>query len=431
MWSWSWRILGRAIAKLVLAAWSEVTLRSGILGALAGRVDAQLQPWPDGPVERDPHPFQLAIESLSALLLAVGYAAAGIAGYVLLVPLFIAAQVPIKAWQDFIVNKVLKTFLIDSVGDVKTYLDDSIQALNMRDRVERTVDWLATHGGCTDIVVIAHSQGAVVAFDALSSGGIEHIGNVRKFITVGGALNKAWDLDKACLRIRGTLPEHIFWLDIWSPYDPVPGEQLDRAGGPGSRPLVEPNATTQQLFHWDEQDVRSGVTTSAPPSGPLPRRLYNRMNVLVEHDGYWQNGEQFLSRVAQEIDQVGGYYKDSRFAFAAADQHDRISRRRLRLTTLVGWRLAAMALFAAAMLVRARDGTLLADGRLALGAIRPLGLGTIFDSVGASVHDIVTTPVLNPLSILWMASLGRLPWEPRGFASPPRDGFAFVTVTLA
>jgi hypothetical protein len=408
---WSWHILFRAIGKLILAAWSEVRLRSGLLGLFARRVDAHTQVWPAGPVETRPGSLQLAIESLSAIALAIAYGIAGIAGYVVMVPLFVAAQVPVKAWQDFVVTKLLRTFLVDSAGDFKTYLDDSVQALNMRGRVERTIDWLITHGGCSDIVVIAHSQGAVVAFDALCGGGIENLSRVRKFITVGGALNKAWDLDRENLRIRGTLPGHIFWLDIWSPYDPVPGEQLNRSAAAGSAPIVSPDRATQERWHWHENYVTPGVTTMTTPSGPLPRRLYNRMNVLREHGEYWRNGEQFLSRIAQEIDMVGGYYKDSRFAFDDASQQQRVTRRRLRLTTLVGWRLGAISLLLSALAVRGLAGTLPHDGQVALDVVRPLGVGTVLDAFGTSVHNLVSNPVLAGASIAWISTAGRLPWE--------------------
>jgi hypothetical protein len=100
------------------------------------------------------------------------------------------------------------------------------------------------------------------------------------------------------------------------------------------------------------------------PTGPQPREVTNGMNVLTDHGGYWRNAEQFIARIAQEIDDPDAYYQDSRFVFP--DEKERSKRRRLRITTLVGWRLAAMFLYAVAVLGRVTHAgwtRLEADGR--------------------------------------------------------------------
>ncbi len=348
---WSFRILWRADAKLIeQAAYRWRLLLARVLGRpIDGRQ----------PAYSEPGLFGTFIELVSTALLIGGYTLGGIAGYIVLLPLIVIAQVPIQRFQQFVIVNLIRPFLVDAVGDFSTYLQDDIQALNIRGSVASTIDWLVDQEGCDQVVVLAHSQGTVVAFDALASRAPAHIDKVKKLVTFGEALNKAFELAHQ-QRLAGTLPGHIYWLDVWAYYDPVPGGQLVRDGTPT---LVKPDPVLATRMHWNESTVHWGAP-DGPPSGPQPREVTNGMNVLTDHGGYWRNAEQFISRIAQEIDDPDAYYQDSRFVFA--DEKERSKRRRMRVTTLVGWRLAAMWLYAFAVLGRVTHGgwsRLEADGR--------------------------------------------------------------------
>jgi hypothetical protein len=91
------------------------------------------------------------------------------------VPLFAIAQIPIQRFQQFVMVNLIRPLLVDAVGDFTTYLEDDIQALNIREQVATTIDWLVDQEHCDQVVVLAHSQGTVVAFDALASQSPAHI----------------------------------------------------------------------------------------------------------------------------------------------------------------------------------------------------------------------------------------------------------------
>lgn len=408
MWKWSWTVLRRATGRLGLTLIRSVTipLLTAPLVQLWPSAGSRRLNWENDREQLDSF-WARSVEAAHALLLGIGYLIGGVLGYLVLVPIFIAAQIPVGPWKDFLVTKVLSSFLMYGLGDFKTYTHDDVQALNMRRRVDQAIDWLATQGSCAKIIVIAHSQGAVVAFDALSSDGARHIDRVSKFITVGGALNSAWALVPDGKRLRGKLRSHIYWLDIWSPFDPVPGEQLDRGD-----PVVEPDDAVWKRYGWTEARVRGKPDRSVPvaqqgrPTGPHPRAVRNTINILSEHDAYWRNDEQVLSRLAQEIDVADGAYGNSRFALTRTDHLARVEQRLVRVMTLAGWRLVAMASFAAAILSRALFGgtdRLIADGRSVLGIASAIGLDSVVKGVGdviaegARVGGVLTSETLSRL----------------------------------
>jgi len=348
---WTVRILWRADAKLIeQAAYRVRLLAARVLGRpIDGRQ----------PAYSEPGLFGTFIELVSTVLLIGGYTLGGLAGYLVLIPLLLIAQIPIQRFQQFVMVNLLRPFLVDAVGDFTTYLEDDIQALNIRESVASTIDWLVDNQGCEQVVVLAHSQGTVVAFDALASKSPAHIDKVKKLITFGTALNKAFELAHQ-QRLAGTLPGHIYWLDVWAYYDPVPGGQLVREG---PTKLVDPDPALAERMHWNESTVHWGKPPGVP-TGPQPREVTNGMNVLTDHGGYWRNAEQFIARIAQELDDPDAYYQTSRFTFA--DEKERSRRRRFRVTTLVGWRLAAMWLYTFAVLGRVTHAgwpRLEADGR--------------------------------------------------------------------
>lgn len=362
---WALRSASRALHRL----WVEAADRVRLIAARLGRPSAAR------PVARsDPGLLGALVELLSTVLLALLYLAALPLVYVVVAILFIVSLVPVQRWRSFTLTRLIEPFLVQGLGDFATYLEDDVQALHIRRGIEDNLRWLADEGGCDEIVLVAHSHGTVVAFDALANGDAPHRDRVRKLITVGAALNNSWSLYPDEPRMRATLPSHVYWLDVWSYYDPVPGGQLRRAIA--GAPLVAPAPELRAEMRWYEEYVNPGAVpdgSRAMPTTAVPRQVTNEMNVLTDHDGYWRNPEQFLSRLAAEIDVPSAYYQRSRFHFG--DLWRRTRRRRLRVTTLVGWRLAAMAAFAGAVVARvARSGVeqLVRDGRGVAGWVREL-----------------------------------------------------------
>jgi pimeloyl-ACP methyl ester carboxylesterase len=263
--------------------------------------------------------------------------------------------------------------------------------------VEEAIDALVDADGCDEVVLVAHSQGAVVAFDALTSGGIAHIDRIHRFITVGAALNKAWTLEEGSKALNGALPATVErWVDLWANYDPVPGGPLKR---------------------------RFPVVKS--------ERLTNAINVLTDHDIYWRNPEQFLSRVAQEIDAPETHGpteppRSSRFWPGDDRQAVLVERRANRVHALVFWRCAAFGLFVVAVFDRLRAATgpgslpgldrLARDGRAMWAAVR-----------AAPGVDVPLKPVeaIGAWVDRTLANLGWA-WEPIGMVTVALVGFAVI-----
>lgn len=352
--------IGRTIARqLAVAAvshlpdvWRHVALGGRKPGSFAQRLQAAVG---------------ILIESLSLILLVVGYISATLIGYVVLFPLFLIAHIPLEPVQQFVLLRLLRPLLVDFVGDFRVYVSDEVQGVHIRAGVERSLEWLATQ--CDDIVVVAHSQGAVVAYDTLVAGRSAGIAKVRKLVTMGSALNKAWKLEEVPARLLRPVPASIKWIDVWSTYDPVPG---DRASRPGA----------------ESHEVTNG------------------MNVLTDHGGYFDNREEVIARLVQEADAGAGDYTSSQFHL---DQYElRVRRRWERVVTLVAWRLWTM--FLIVLVAIARLDRLVPDGRRiweALGrvpGVHGLGdaLGGIFQLL-SDVADAIASAIapLPPVSTLF------------------------------
>jgi hypothetical protein len=416
---WSARILRRTIWQLA----SESALRGRALAArLVGK---------PGPVAlSDIGLFGVFIELVGTVLLTLEYVVAGLSGYALIVVLLPLSYIPLQAVREFILVRLIRAFLVDNAGDFETFIKDEVQALNIRRSIERAITYLHEIEHCESIIVAAHSQGAVVAFDALCSRGRAGFPEVSKLITFGGALNKAFLLQPDCVRLAGSLPDHMFWLDVWSYYDPVPGRAL--VGRTGEPWLVHPSTALRTRQHWYANEG----------DGPQGRKTVNRMNVMTDHGGYWDNWEHFTQRVAQEVDQPRDYYHASRFY--NIDEKLRSKRRRTRVATLVGWRMSAMYVFLVAVVARAvhggpnqlpGDGRSIADFIARIPGTQLLSLpGEILSGVGTALHLVAgpLAPVPGGSGLIdWLARLVEpMQYAPVGLALLALLSFAAI-VALA
>lgn len=377
---WAWHSSWRALGRLATEAMDRVGL---ILVRLGGRPRRP-------PAKSDPGALGALVELLSTTLLTLLYIAALPLLYGLVLLLWLVTLVPIQQLRELAIVKLIEPFLVTGVGDFRTYLEDDVQALHIRSRLADDIRWLVEESKCGDLVVVAHSHGAVVAFDALSSGTLPHLDRVRKFISVGAALNSAWNLHPESDRLLRTLPAHIHWLDVWSYYDPVPGGQLERRIR-GAPPLVAPDPALSEEMRWYEEYVfpeRAAKSSRTPPTSALPRQVTNGMNVATDHDGYWRNPEQFMSRLAAELDEPRRYYGRSRFAVA---DREPVRRRRLRVTTLVGWRLLAMGAFLMAVIRRMLTHgptQLTTDGAAIADAVRSIPGSEVLEAPAAALGGL-------------------------------------------
>lgn len=279
-----------------------------------------------------------AIDVVGLVGLGIGYAVFGFAGFfVVVVPLLLIAQIPIRQVQEFTIINTLRLFLVENVGDFYTYLHDEIQALHIRRGVLETIAWLERQG-CQRICLAGHSQGTVIAYDVVTQTDLSApagVDRVTKLITVGEALNNAWRLKPQGLaRLRKpTAPLAIRWVDLWSIYDPVPGDRLE----------------IEKVKGADYEPIEA----------------HNGMNVLTEHGGYFTNAEEVVSRLAQEIDRPAED-PDGKSRFWLPTHTERKDRRIGRVRVLLSWRIVGIALFVVASVVRARSDGIPGDGNAIL-----------------------------------------------------------------
>jgi pimeloyl-ACP methyl ester carboxylesterase len=267
------------------------------------------------------------IEVVSSLLLFLGYVAAAIFSIPLILGLYVLAQIPGPVERAVM---GLRNFVQDQIGDFYTFMWDDIQAVHVRGSVAAAIRFLLDKGGCERIAVIAHSQGTVVAYDALCSDAVPpaDLARVKTFVTFGSALNNAWDkrlVPARTCRLRKPLPEKIRWINVWSAYDPVSG---------GAIKIPEPSKKDDVPIRAPDEDLE----------------ITNGMNVILDHGGYFANREEFWSRIAQELESPGAR-PSSRF-FPENGEKGWRDRRRDRVLTLVTWRVVAMLAFALGVIAR-------------------------------------------------------------------------------
>jgi hypothetical protein len=317
------------------------------------------------------------VDVLTSAVLTLVYLVLGLAGYALLLPIIVVAQIPYEPLQQFVVIRFFQMFLQYNASELRVYIEDEIQAANMRRRVAEAVGWLtkpAADGGgdCGSVTIVAHSGGGWVVHGMLTDETYEWAHRrVRKLITFGCGLNKIWQLAPASLeRLYKPLKGNIYWLDFWGSYDPVPAGWLQpRVGEPGLNPLqkdqrpwhciYEPDAELAErhglvrradpkppLLRADASTARRG-STSSPSAGqsehywPDSVRVVNRLDALTDHGCYFTNDEEVLRRVASEIQ--ADLYQDSMFWRGHEETlKEAIPRRRDRVAYLGAARLLAV-----------------------------------------------------------------------------------------
>ena len=146
-----------------------------------------------------------------------------------LVPRF-ALWEPVKSIHLFLVNSLTRNF-----GDIWSYMEQSYEASQVRVRFESIVEEQLKDLDFESVVVVAHSLGSVVAYEALTGPVLQDsIGRSNAelhFISIGSALNHVWASVSETERGRFAKPlnSEVRWLNLWSDYDPVGGRATSLA----------------------------------------------------------------------------------------------------------------------------------------------------------------------------------------------------------
>jgi len=257
--------------------------------------------------------------------------------------LFLLAYVAVRGLASLLPLEILRSsvlapmerFLTSWAGDMRTLLFDEVQSATVRGTVATAIKAVREYG-CDDVILVAHSGGAVASYMTLTDPLFRNL-RVSKLITFGQGLNIARRLLKASTTTArgGTVASvHsrffdrfdgrvVLWHDFYATEDPVPnGPVVSPAGSP--RPELE------------------SVAVGEPTVG---RSVSNRWSARDDHGGYWENDEEFVVPLMQHLDTPRGRPTASRFGRATDVQGasreggvDAVTRRRQRVSALAIWR---------------------------------------------------------------------------------------------
>ena len=308
--------------------------------------------------------------------------------------------VPIKAIRDRAELALLDAQIVDAFGDLPVLLDDPVQSAIIRQRLAGTIDWVHERG-CDEVVLIAHSGGAIVSFATLLDPAYHELG-VAKLVTLGQALALGWRLEQTSgplvegNPIRGDLGQarpDLRWVDFWASYDPAPAGELEMVDG---TPLI----------------AVPSVVSGQPPS-PIQvesRPVTNYMHLAMDHDGYWKNDEGFLVPLIRHIDDPRGDGSGSRFYRDRLARAVRIERRRRRVGLLLGWRWLAFVAGAAAL------GLAIAPGVTPGVSLRMTGqaLAAVWTRIPG--HELISGPI-DGFGAAISAVLAGIGWDVSSWAA--------------
>lgn len=195
----------------------------------------------------------------------------------LLVLLALFAAIQVLQWWPFLrgplnsltrhLQKAGSTFLVGSVGDVATYTMDLVYANEIRQVLEREIDWMARQEQeVDDIHLLGHSLGSLIAYEVLAQTYRREVDQgalktrIRTFFSVGSPLDKASEFlaPEHKYRFAGDFP-NITWINIYTAYDLV----------------------SDRLCRYAERPQNVLVTNKEFPPLALAR----------DHSSYWRNFE--------------------------------------------------------------------------------------------------------------------------------------------
>lgn len=287
--------------------------------------------------------------------------------FVVLVSLL--AWVPVPKFRQLLSNLLLR--LSGTLGDSYVFLESPIQRAAAVETTRASLEWVADR--TEKVVVLAHSQGAAIAHDALvltRERDPRTYDKVELFLTFGSGISKLKELEATsrtesvrfvriallfalyCLvtfprALQNAGDSLLFWSLM---YGLAPLMMLAVAIVEASRAcrraVDESEHATLKPVRWlDFYSSKDPV-----PNGPLREtshddrftsiEVVNRRSMVSDHTSYWENHDQFVLGLVREIDHVAG----TNLVRAGDFTREEIDRsRRRRVAALSAARLATFA----------------------------------------------------------------------------------------
>jgi hypothetical protein len=342
------------------------------------------------------------------------------------------AWVPVPKFRLLLSNLLLR--LSGTLGDSYVFLESPIQRAAAIETTRASLAWVADRS--EKVVVLAHSQGAAIAYDALKltrERDPQTYDRVKLFLTFGSGISKLTELEatsrtESVRFVRIALLFALYCLvtgpralqnagdslGLWSVmYGVAPLMMLTvaiREALRACRTAVDEleHATLKPVRWLDFYSSRDPV-----PNGPLREtshdqlftsvEVVNRRSVVSDHTSYWDNRDEFVLRLLREIDGVAETNLVSADDLASADPP--MSRRR-RVAALSIARLAAFA--GLPVLAYALRDLLSGFGASLLSTMAANPLTETIAKAAAGAGKLLVTPFvsLGHVNPATMASLG-------------------------
>jgi hypothetical protein len=263
-----------------------------------------------------------------------------------------------------------------TLGDSYLFVESPLTGAAIASRVKKDLEWLASR--CDRIIVVAHSQGAAVAYSAVQrefwGGSVPK--KLHALVTYGSGLRKLFDLEQTdrdlafwgllgvyatvvsvlmtCLTVLflagaipwwGLLPGiaavivlqmfpllrpqerlvnpavlRVPWYDCYASHDPVPSGPIDF-----KRAELSENASIEQAVetYMDSAFVQAFKGRQ--------REVVNRRSILADHTRYWSSDDDFVAHIAEILANAS----EMPITFSLDDEWLQIATRRRRWR--VGW----------------------------------------------------------------------------------------------
>lgn len=413
-----------------LALWSFAVLPWTLVAHMVTRFHAAWRPRPSSrqatlPVLAWLHrPVAIATASLRLLLA------------VLVAPLLAVAVLLIVALGALPITTLrraagaLQRGLAVTIGDSFVLLASPTKARAIVHGVEERLQWLSRE--CGRVVVVAHSQGAVVAHRAIEGARPD---NLDRLVTFGSGQAKLADLE--ALRHSGA--HRLVWaapaglvamgLAAWKTIegvrvgtdDPwIAGTILGLTGAGALvvalRAAAHANrlGTDVSVLGAEKGWLDLYASHDPVPNGPLfttdvacatSRRILNRASVLRDHSSYWTNSEEFVATIAAVAAAAGGQVTAPPGTTAGLVAAIAPARRRWRIRWLRAARVLVVAL-ASYSLWRDWDRLDLVGARALSVAVRVLDLLPFAPVGSATIRAAATDQWVGVASVGAAAVLG-------------------------
>lgn len=136
--------------------------------------------------------WRALLRSYSSWLVLPGVLVAGLAMQLLLILMLIPAALPIASVRSF--ARWIQLVLSATIGDSYLFVSSPVTESAIVSKVQRDIEWIAKR--CDQVVVVAHSQGAAVAYEAIEQWTWRNRlpEKLKLLITFGSGLQKLFEL---------------------------------------------------------------------------------------------------------------------------------------------------------------------------------------------------------------------------------------------